>query len=116
MTHKVLEVKSVSLALLQSKPPQLAITATGSVPTTGYTDPQLVPYLYTVPPSDGIYDFDLVATPPGGIAGDVVLPVVATFVMEQIPTGLKGVRVHASSNEKDARLDTKGECYEVSFS
>jgi hypothetical protein len=115
MDHKILEIKNVTLALLKSKPPQLAITAIGSVPTTGYSNPHLIPYHYFVPPADGIYDFDFVATSPSGHAGNLILPVVGTFVMEMVPAALKGVRVHASTNMKEALLESKGELKEIEF-
>lgn len=101
---KVLEVKSVQLALLKSNPPMLSITTFGTVPTGGWKDPELVPYVYIQPPPDGIYDFDFVATAPDGIVTQAITPIVANHTLPEIPEELKGVRVHASRNAEVALL------------
>jgi hypothetical protein len=98
----VLEVTEVNLAILESFPPQLQITAFGTVPTTGWTNPQLIPYTYIQAPPDGIYDFDFVATPPKDVAAQVISPIRVRVVVPS--EGIKGVRIHASTNEKVALL------------
>jgi hypothetical protein len=35
-----------------------------TVPSAGWKNLQLIPYLYPIAPPDGIYEFDFVATPP----------------------------------------------------
>ena len=101
---KVLEVKDVRLTVYRSIPPKLLIEADGIVPTTGYTDPELIEYIYKQPPPDGIYDFDFVATPPQGGSADVLSPISASYLLVPIPKGLKGVKVHASWNSVQADL------------
>jgi hypothetical protein len=98
----VLEVTEVNLAILESFPLQLQITAFGTVPTTGWTNPQLIPYTYIQAPPDGIYDFDFVATPPKDISAQVISPIRVRAVVPA--EGIKGIRVHASTNEKVALL------------
>ena len=60
---KVLEVQNVKLSILKSFPPKLSITAFGTVPTSGWKDAELIPYVYIQPPPNGIYDYDFVAEP-----------------------------------------------------
>jgi hypothetical protein len=52
------------------------ITASGTVPSAGWSNPQLAPYTYVQAPPDGIYDFDFVATPPKEFTG---LPLIEIF-------------------------------------
>ena len=100
---KVLEVQNVKLSILESLPPKLSITALGTVPTSGWKDAELIPYVYIQPPPDGIYDYDFVAEPPDQPVPQVITPIVANKV-EPLPDDLKGVRVHASLNSKVALL------------
>ena len=72
--EKILEVLEVELAILESFPPQLQITARGMVPTAGWTNPRLEPFIFIQPPPDGIYEFDFVADPPSGVAAQVITP------------------------------------------
>ena len=104
--QKILEVSEVHLAVLESFPPKLRITATGTVPTGGWSDPRLQPHLHIQPPPDGIHDFDFVADPPTGPAPQVISPIQATYTWEAFPEGVRGVRAHASQNAKTALLDT----------
>jgi hypothetical protein len=106
--EKVLEVNEVKLAVLESFPPKLRIAASGTVPTGGWTNPKLEPFIFIQPPPDGIYDFDFVADPPEGVATQVITPIEAVYVWENFPEGVKGIRVHASQNSKTALLDDSG--------
>ncbi len=109
MSQKVLLTNDVELAILKSNPPQLSISAIGSVTTSGWTNGQLIPYVYVKPPEDGIYEFDFVADPPKDYALQVISPITASYIMEQIPDELKGVRVYSSTNNIEEKLedDTK---------
>ncbi|QUJ68354.1 hypothetical protein KDD30_04275 [Photobacterium sp. GJ3] len=64
MEEKIFEVSHVELALMKSHPPQLGIRAHGFTTTLGWENARLVPFVYVMPPADGIYEFDFVATPP----------------------------------------------------
>ena len=104
---KVLEVQDVKLSILESFPLQLSITALGTVPTPGWKDAELIPYVYIQPPPDGIYDYDFVAEPPDQAVPPVITPIWANK-LEPLPDDLKGVRVHGSLNSKVALLDKNG--------
>lgn len=97
MNAKVMKVNKVLFHLTKSKPPQLLLYAEGEVPTSGWSDAQLSPYVYLAPPKDGIWDFDFIAAVPTGIVLDVVSPVAADF-HSVAPPWFKGVRVHAGAN------------------
>jgi hypothetical protein len=101
---KVYEVKDVRLTVYRSMPPKLLIEVQGIVPTTGYTGPELVEYVYVKPPPNGIYDFDFIAEPPAGPSADVLTNISTRYLMDPMPRDLKGVEVHASNNSKVARV------------
>lgn len=100
----ILEVHTVQLSVLESEPPKLRIVASGTVPSTGWTQPQLIPFVYIQPPIDGIYDFSFVAQEPKGTVPQVITPITADYLLDPIPDALKGVRVNASLNSKVIRL------------
>ncbi|MBW4420649.1 MAG: hypothetical protein KME13_15670 [Myxacorys californica WJT36-NPBG1] len=92
LTQQSVTVTAVNLTLLESHPPQLQIIARGTVPSTGWTNPQLIPLVYVQAPPDCIYDFEFVATPPTDPAAQVITPIVAKY---RFPAqGLRGVRVN----------------------
>lgn len=79
------------------KPPNLIVTATGEVPTAGFTKPTLVRAVYVTPPADGIQDYFLMAVPPSGPAATVVSQVKASDKWKAFKVEapwIKGVRVH----------------------
>ncbi|MFT4275733.1 MAG: hypothetical protein QM576_05175 [Rhodopseudomonas sp.] len=111
--QRVLEVTSVDLSLVKTKPPQIHIVTHGTVPTSGWKHPRLSPWFYIQPPADGIQDFDFVADAPTGIVLEVITTIVAEAVIPRDPAdywgpgkALRGVRIHARSNTKEASLDT----------
>src|SRR5687768_13959267 len=106
--EKVMEVKEVELAVLESFPPKLRIFASGTVPTGGWTNPRLEPFIFIQPPPNGIYDFDFVADPPEGPATQVITPIEVVHLWDPLPEGVKGVRIHAMQNSKTALLDHSG--------
>ena len=106
MSKQIMSVAKVDLALLKCNPPRLVINATGFVTTSGWTKGRLEPWFYIRFPADGIQDFDFVADPPEGITLMVISPITAKPVeWDNPPDALKGVRVHAQSNQVEALLD-----------
>ncbi|NJR61810.1 MAG: hypothetical protein HC769_25070 [Cyanobacteria bacterium CRU_2_1] len=101
--QKILEITEINVAILESFPVQLQVTVLGTVPSTGWSNPQLIPYSYVQAPPDGIYDFDFVATPPREISAQVISPIRARTILFQ--EGVKGIRVHASLNFKEFLLE-----------
>ncbi|MPW31891.1 hypothetical protein F9L16_23325 [Agarivorans sp. B2Z047] len=102
MEAKLLEVNGVELTLLKNFPTQLSIVVFGSASTLGWTNTKLVPHVYITPPSDGFFEFDLVGTPPSGVAGEMITPIVISHVMTDIPAEFKGARVYASLNRLES--------------
>jgi len=101
----VLTVKDVQLKILKSYPPQLSISAHGTVPTPGWSNAELVPFMYIDPPFDGIYDFTFMAIRPTDIEPQVLTSIEAGYVMNPLTNTLKGVRVHAKENNIVVMLD-----------
>jgi hypothetical protein len=96
--QKILAITDIELTVLRSFPPQIRIVASGTVTSSGWTNPQLVPYTYIQDPPDGIYDFDFIAEAPEEIATQVITPITTIYRDRTFPQGMKGVRVHSSTN------------------
>ena len=104
---KIWQVVDVSIKILESFPPQLFVTASGVVTSSGWSNPLLIPYYYFLPPEDGIYEFYFVAKPPSGTALTVITPIIATFIWEELPEGVRGVKVNGSTGKPQiAMIDT----------
>jgi hypothetical protein len=108
-TVKVMEVTEVSLTIFKTKPPILYIYAEGVVPTLGYQNGKLIPYVYVKPPADGIWDFDFVADKPDGPVPQVLAPISASYMWPDFPEELKGVRIHAAHNKIEKKLSSSKE-------
>lgn len=102
MYAKVSTVEIVRAVFLKSSPPTFHVSASGKVPTAGWSDGQLVPRIYTTPPPDGMWDFDFVAKAPTGIVPEVISPISASFSLFDPPKWVRGARVHASQNSADS--------------
>ncbi|MNQ83988.1 hypothetical protein [Pedobacter ghigonis] len=99
MTEKVLSVISSTLEILKDDPSILIINAYGTVSTGGWSKGKLSPYVYIVPPPDGIYEFDFVADKPTGIAIEVITPIRSKpYLLANFPSGLKGVKIYSSTD------------------
>lgn len=75
----------------------ITVTAKGWVPTSGWSQPDLLPFVYIVPPADGLLDLDFVATHPTGIVLQVFSKIGITKNLA-VPDWVKGVRIHSSTN------------------
>lgn len=107
----VLEVQHIELSVREGEPRELRIHALGTVPSPGWSEPQLIPYIYVQPPPDGIYDFLFTALAPlddGGFGGSAQKTIQVTYVLSPLVEDLKGVRIHASSNSQVALLERGG--------
>jgi len=92
---RVAQITDVTFELQTSEPPNLVVTASGNVPTGGWTEVQLLRREYEKEPADGIYEYDLLAKPPDGIATQVISKVKATDVWEKVDAKkIKGIRVY----------------------
>ncbi len=95
----VYSVEKVELAPEgDSNPNTVKITAEGTVRSAGWKNPQLIPRVHALPPEDGIWHFSFTAEAPGGIVPQVMAPISAVYVIENVPGGFKGVRVQAETN------------------
>ena len=97
----VREVTDVSISILEKEPPILVIQASGNVATGGWTNPGLSRVVYVTEPEDGIQDYEFMATPPSGMAPDVITPVHAKDSWDNPPDWIKGVRVRSATNSME---------------
>lgn len=93
------------ITIYKTHPPTLHVHAAGLVPTGGWKNGQLVPYIYVHFPADGIWDFDFVADAPDGPAIQVISVVTADYLWHDYPVELKGVRIHAAGNSIEALIE-----------
>lgn len=92
---RVPQITDVTYELQTSEPPNLIVTAQGQVPTGGWTEVQLVRRVYEKEPADGIWEYDLLAKPPAGLATQVLSKVKASDVWEKVDAKkIKGLRVY----------------------
>ena len=104
MQAKVYSVQTINYHINKSNPPQLVVHALGQVNSTGWTSGTLIPWVYIDQPSDGIMDFDFVATRPSGVVLWMLSPIDGsnTITMEQ---WIKGVRIHSVSGSEEILFD-----------
>jgi hypothetical protein len=96
--YSVEKVHVEALIGIPENPPIIAVSAEGWVPTSGWSHPDLTPWVYIVPPKDGILDLDFVATPPTGIVLQVLTKIGVARAFP-VPAWVLGVRVHSSTNQ-----------------
>lgn len=98
--RKVTSVEQVTVRTMESSPEQLQIEANGTVPTGGWTKPELRPSQEKG--SNGTLVLEFFAQPPEGMATQVLSPVTATYTTAK-PKDYKGVKVVAQTNSKEAK-------------
>jgi hypothetical protein len=92
-------ILKVEFAIQEIAPPNLVVTATGQVPTGGWSGAKLTRKKYDTPPADGIQDYTLTAVAPTGIVTQVLTKVEARDTWSRYTVEapwLKGVRVHGA--------------------
>jgi hypothetical protein len=111
---KVFAVDDVLVQITRSTPPWLIIHAIGRVATTGWSNGHLSKHIHITPPADGIqgFEFNAQMPAPGTPVLDVLTPISAHAEFPDIDVAnywgqgapLKGIRVHAVSNEKTVEV------------
>jgi len=92
--QRVGTILKVAYAFEKSNPPNLAVTAVGQV-TEGWTGVCLVRRCYVIPPSDGIWEYDLLGFQPVEGQSERPVEVSATDRWEQFAEpNVIGVRVY----------------------
>lgn len=88
---------------------QLMIRAQGQVASSGWKDGRLIPWIYVDRPSNGIIDFDFIASAPTDRVLWIVSPIEG-IVTIQHQHWIKGFRVHSSSNNVEVSLSDNEHC------
>lgn len=106
---KVSTVTRVCLDINTSKPPQLVIQTVGTVPTSGWKNGMLIPWIYVVQPIDGVQDFSFVAESPTGPAPQVISEIKGAGLIAK-ESWIKGVSVHASDGKSITAMLSDKKC------
>ena len=81
------------------------VAANGQFPSGRWTNARLQQsFVYVVEPTDGIYDFDMVATPPGNHSTFQLSFLTAVTIWPIGNHPLKGVRIHSKTNVVTAMI------------
>ena len=97
-------IVSITCRITKS-PSQLVVTANGEVPTGGWSGATLNRRTYVAAPADSIWEYDFFATPPSGMAAQVLSPISAENTWADYPASIVGVRVFGEgSGVKEIRL------------
>lgn len=91
---RVPEVLDVQVSFTRTRPAGMVVRVKGEVPTGGWTDAQLLRRIYLKTPEDGMWEYDLIARPPSGIATQVITPVTAVDTWLGFHNAVRGVRVY----------------------
>jgi|SRR6185369_13805612 hypothetical protein len=95
----------VQASVSVEKPGTLTMKASGTTPTSGYTNLGFLRRIYPAPPKDGIYEMDVVGDKPTGPTAQVVTPVEVSGGWEPYPAEhLKGVKFISKSGSVTAML------------
>jgi len=89
-------IKSITFTWLKCNPPKLVMDVVGEDSTGPWTNVKLVPWVYCVPPADGIWDFDLCGTDAGHLlfAPERICAQYDLGSPRPDDTTRKGVRIH----------------------
>jgi hypothetical protein len=110
MKTKIYSIENVTLDILKSNPLQLSVSALGTANSTGWIDAQLLPRFGNLhKPTNGIYEFDFVATPPTGYALQVLTPIWANYIFSKIPKDIKKVIIYGKKDSKEVYYPSKKE-------
>lgn len=105
--QSVLRVDSVDVHVQVSSRPDVVVVARGFTTTTGWSHGHLELREPEAPPHDGVYEFDFVATPPVGKAGEMVTPIAGAGVIPHPHRNMRSVRVYAKTNSKEQPITTR---------
>ena len=110
---EVYSIEKLDLVLEKSLPPNLIVTAVGTVNSGGWSNFSLSQVEYLTPPKDGVQEYAFIGDPPSGIATQALESNKQAFArIERVDQAnywgpglpIKGVRVTTSSNKMEATL------------
>lgn len=102
----ILQVDNVKLEILPAKKPLLHITASGTVSSTGWTAPELVPTDEDCPKSFKCFEFR--AKPPTGISKPVLTPITAHYTLDDWQH-VKMIKITSKSNAVTKPVESSDE-------
>lgn len=100
----VMSIDSASIEIPRM-PHTIKMIVHAKVSSTGWTNGAILPRIYIQPPKDGIYEVDVVAQKPGGMTGQVIMPMLIDQPWKNYPEPhLKGIKFNAKTNSVTAML------------
>lgn len=103
MEAKIYSVESACYCIAETMPAQLSIQASGTVNSTDWTNGTLIPWTYVTQPTDGMVDFEFIATAPSGLAMWDMSPITGHGLVE-MDDWIKGIRIHTSNGDLEIML------------
>ena len=94
MKKRIHNIEKVQIKYAKSMPPKLVVVAQGMANSSGWTDIEL----RHIGTDKGLYEFELIGTPPSGISLPVLTEVGAMYIFDEIPTVFDGVVVYSETN------------------
>ena len=96
--EKVNSIIKANMSIADDNENVLEIYVCGIFISFCYTNPQLLPRQYKVPPTDGIFDFDFVADKSDVQNENCPALVIAEYKWENFPANITGIRIHSKTN------------------
>ena len=96
--EKIYKIKAITLKTIRTNPIVMEIFCDGEANTPGWECPELIPLIYSVPPANGIYEFDFIAVPSEGVVPQVITEIKAKYIRLNFPDSLEGIKIYSSSN------------------
>jgi len=104
MPARVYSIDRLDISVVKTNALGLQVHVGGEVTSTGWSNFALQYFVYVTPPSDGIYEADVVGDPPSGISLPVLTPFTHEETRSPFPDDLKGLKVHSATNCVTAML------------
>ena len=89
-------------SITNTNPPQLQVVARGTVTSSGWGFPKLVPYLRQKPPAQGVLEYDFIASAPepDRLVTKRPMPIGANNMLHDYYPTIQAIKINAKTNSK----------------
>ena len=89
-------------SITNTNPPQLQVVARGTVTSSGWGFPKLVPYLRQKPPAQGVLEYDFIANAPAPdrLVTKRPMPIGANNMLHDYYPSIQAIKINARTNSK----------------
>jgi len=93
-------------SITNTNPPQLQVVARGTVTSSGWRFPKLVPYLRQKPPAQGVLEYDFIAAAPAPdrLVTKRHMPIGANNMLHDYYPTIQAIKINARSNSKVIKI------------